>query len=73
MSTEESGGTMHAQILFNIAQQVRPKRQKYLRKKRLGSTAVEIKLQVVVRTETALEENFRAFQDYVRLQSDYFS
>lgn len=60
---------MCAQIVFNIAQQARPKRRKHLRKERLGSTAVETR--VTVRTETALEENLRAFQEYVQPQSDY--
>lgn len=70
MNIEELGRTcMCAQIVFNVAQQARPKRRKHLRKERLGSTAVETR--VTVRTETALEENLRAFQEYVQPQSDY--
>ncbi len=70
MNIEELGRTcMCAQIVFNVAQQARPKRRKHLRKERLGSTAVETR--VTVRTETALEENLRAFQEYVQPQSDH--
>lgn len=57
---------MCAQIVFNIVQQARPKRRKHLRKERLA-----VENRVTVRTETALEENFRAFQEYVQPQSDY--
>lgn len=55
--------------MCSIAQQARSKRRQHLQKERLESTATENR--VTVQTDTAVEESFRAFQEYVKLQLDY--